>query len=243
MKRKKVNTIVDFSLAFSAARFLVTKFAALACITYGTTLFRQKIEGRHHLLQFKGKGCLIASNHSLYLDPLIITKATSGKRIFYSAMLKTFTVPFLGTFIRLLGAFPISGRMGLKRIVAPVKRLLDRGRFVLFFPEGFLEHPGWELQEFKNGVFFLACRLNVPVVPLVIVSKPRKQAGFWESQFVSKVKVVIGGPLYPKFGTARPPGVSSGAAHEAPPDRDAIKDLSGRTWNVMNSILQKEYDE
>ena len=233
MKKRRSDSIVDFSRVFGIARFLVTKFAVSVCIAYGTTLFREKVEGRHHLRRFKKSGCLIASNHSLYLDPMIITKATSGMRIFYSAMRETFDVPLLGTFIRLLGAFPISGRLGLKRIISPVKKLIDRGCFVLFFPEGFLEHPGRELQEFKSGLFFLACALDVPVVPLVIVSKPRKKAGFWESQFVSKVKVVIGEPLYPASSRAQAPGT----------DRDAVKELSKRTWNAMNAILQKTYKD
>ena len=233
MKWKRSDTIVDFSHAFSLPRFLVTKFAVSICIGYATILFRQKTEGRYNLNKFRNSGCLIASNHSLYLDPMIISRATAGRRIFYSAMRNTFQVPFLGTFIRLLGAFPISGRIGLKRIVAPVRKLLARGHHVLFFPEGFLEHPGWELQEFKSGLFFLACRLNVPVVPLVIISKPREKAGFWESQFVSKVKVVIGKPIYPDTAN----DTATGGA----PDRGAISELADRTWHAMNSILQKEW--
>lgn len=233
MKRKQNDAIVDFSIVFSIPRFLVTKFVVFACMALATILFRQKTIGRHNLSKFKDTGCLIASNHSLYLDPMIITRATSTRRIFYSAMRNTFDVPFLGIFIRLLGAFPISGRIGLNQIITPVKKLLNQGRFVLFFPEGFLEHPGWELQEFKSGVFFLACQLNVPVVPLVIISKPRRKAGFWESQFVSRVKVVIGKPLYPDMGN------TAGASGQ--PDRDAIKELSDRTWKAMNEILKKEY--
>jgi 1-acyl-sn-glycerol-3-phosphate acyltransferase len=243
LKRGRGYTSVDFSRLFGVPRFLVTKFAVLVCIAYGTMIFRQKIEGRRHFLKFKKSGCLIAANHSLYLDPMIITRATTGKKVFYSAMRDTFDVPFLGTFIRLLGAFPISGRLGLKRIIAPVKRLLGLGRFVLFFPEGFLEHPGWELQEFKSGIFFLACQLRVPVVPLVIISNPREHAGFWESQFVSKVKVVFGEPQYPMNSGEMPPDITNTNPDlQVPLNRGAIKELSDRTWKVMNMILRREYE-
>ncbi|MBA7647751.1 hypothetical protein ES703_55530 [subsurface metagenome] len=117
------------------------------------------IKGRKNLYPQRA---FLVSNHVLYLDPGIIAHTIRPRRIYFSALEKTNLVPGLGTYIRLLGAFPIPEENPLQRMRKALERALEERGLVHFFPEGELFRMSQDLGAFKEGVFLLSFRINVP---------------------------------------------------------------------------------
>lgn len=123
-----------------------------------------KIEGAKNLP--KSGGYIVASNHTSYLDPPLIS-ACLVKKIHFMAKKELFSSPFFSLLIRSLGAFPVS-RDG--RDLTPIKHavsLLRKGKIVGIFPQGHrvLEEDG---QAVAQGVTMIAKQAGVPIVPVGI---------------------------------------------------------------------------
>lgn len=90
--------------------------------------------------------------------------------------------PFVGRLLRLSG-FIDTGTTVAERAasVDEAVRMLEQGFHVLVFPEG-SRSPEGGLHRFHRGPFEIACRANVPVVPLVLRCNPsalRRGQRFW----------------------------------------------------------------
>ncbi len=162
---------------------------------------RIRVKGRENLALVKGGGFVI-SNHVLYLDPALICAALYPRRIFFTTMEDTFKIPVIRTYIRFLGAFPVSGRMPGSTLVRNVRTLIEEGKLVHFFPEGNLVHLARKVQEFKTGVFELATLFDKPIIPIVIKTIPRKGLGEKLNKLFCKVEITVEKPLAPhQFGS------------------------------------------
>lgn len=120
---------------------------------------------------------ICVSNHSSYLDGLVLTAALPARF--------TFVVqdgaagwPLVGLTIRRMGVSFVNrsaARSGAVQTRAMLKSL-QSGESLTIFAEGtFKEKPG--LLHFKNGAFLLAARAGVPVVPAVIRGTRRLWGG------------------------------------------------------------------
>ena len=76
--------------------------------------------------------------------------------------------------------------------------------FVHVFPEGECYLWNQQIETFRLGAFYLACRLRLPVLPVTTVLHRRRFLGRESFRFAGKtvrvppqVRVVIGRPLYP----------------------------------------------
>ncbi|MBN2531407.1 MAG: 1-acyl-sn-glycerol-3-phosphate acyltransferase [Spirochaetales bacterium] len=165
-------------------------------ILYDIFIARIRISGRRNL-HVHTAGAFLISNHTHYLDPGIIAHAIAPRRTYFTAMEKTFLIPVVGTYIRYLGAFPVSEDMPYNNFVTNIEKIFKKGCFVHFFPEGELTHLNTGIGEFKHGVFFLAFRFNRPVIPVRIITKPYPCFSRTLNRFLCKVKVIIGKPVYP----------------------------------------------
>jgi 1-acyl-sn-glycerol-3-phosphate acyltransferase len=74
-------------------------------------------------------------------------------------------------FMRLAGYLDVE-RMNWEENLEASRRVLDKGGFLLFFPEGHRSRDG-ELQHFYSGAFRLAHELGCPVVPLCLTGTDR----------------------------------------------------------------------
>jgi hypothetical protein len=145
----------------------------------------------------------ITKSYTLYLDPAVIGHAIAPYRARYAAMAKTFSTPFVGNYIRFLGAFPIPEANGLRKLIKPIKELIDEGWLVHFFPEGDLTYRNQQPRPFSPGVFFYSQLLDRPVIPVTIVLLPAEFFGRRLTSRFFRVKVVIDEPIYPAaFRTA-----------------------------------------
>jgi 1-acyl-sn-glycerol-3-phosphate acyltransferase len=135
-------------------------------------MYRIRIEGRKNLPR---TGAVLVSNHTLLMDPGIIAHALHPRRTYFTMLEETALIPWLGTFVRLLGAVPIPERPDSLRLLDGAARTAVRELgFIHVFPEGECFRGSQEIRPFHPGAFLLACRLSLPVVPVTTVLHERR---------------------------------------------------------------------
>ncbi|HTN50850.1 MAG TPA: lysophospholipid acyltransferase family protein [Anaeromyxobacter sp.] len=155
---------------------------------------------------------LLVSNHLSYLDPLVIAALVPCAPISKADLAAW---PVFGAVARRTGVlFVERGRTGSAlRIMRAARRALEEGLPVLNFPEG-TTTGGEAVREFRRGLFGVARRARVPVVPLALAYAPARLAWVGNDTFVphylafaalpaATVRVRVGAPLAPQaFGSA-----------------------------------------
>jgi len=123
-------------------------------------------------------GFLLASNHISHFDPVIISSVVHRK-IDWMAMAEFYPMPFIGSFLRAVDAFPAArDRADRKTIRSAIERLKD-GRIVGVFPEGGIRDGARSLlggAPLRPGASTLAHMAGVPIVPCVILGSDRLYA-------------------------------------------------------------------
>jgi 1-acyl-sn-glycerol-3-phosphate acyltransferase len=223
------DRVVNRSLFHRMIAGPVFWFTLFIVVIYDWTVFRLRVEGRENLRRLRGRGAFIISNHTLYFDPAVIAHALAPRRTRFSALQATFSIPFVGNFIRYLGAFPIPARDGLLKLVQPIREMLDKGWLVHFFPEGDLSPRSQDPAEFSNGVFFFSHLFDRPVLPMTIVLLPMTILGVRLSRRFFRVKVVIGRELNP--ARYRSHGLGR---------REAIQAMARDAREAMSSCIRRE---
>lgn len=111
---------------------------------------------------------VLASNHSSYIDGLVLSAALPGELTFVAKQ-ELAAQRIAGPFLRALGTIfverndPAASLEGEKSVFDAVRS----GRRVIMFPEGTFERaPG--LLPFRMGAFTIAARASVPVIPIAI---------------------------------------------------------------------------
>jgi|WetSurMetagenome_2_1015567.scaffolds.fasta_scaffold01355_11 1-acyl-sn-glycerol-3-phosphate acyltransferase len=225
-RRDDPMTVFHFSPWFHIASFAVYHAVLLLVILFDWLVFGVGVKGKKNLA---AKKAVLVSNHTLYLDPGILSHALAPRRAYYSAMESTFRVPFLGTFIRLLGAFPLTNRDPLVHIAKQLKRAIRSRGFIHVFAEGEMTHKNQRVKSFKDGAFFLAFVLGVPVIPIAIAHRPRRLLGRNLPWLPLKVTVVIEPPLQTR--DFEKPGASR---------REAMTAMRDKTREIIQEALDRE---
>jgi 1-acyl-sn-glycerol-3-phosphate acyltransferase len=127
---------------------------------------RIRVHGSSHVE--RGRSYVYMANHSSLIDiPALFAclpfqfKVMAKKELFY--------VPFMGWHLWSSGNFPVD-RGDARRTARSLRAVVDgvrRGRSLAGFPEG-TRTPDGRLQEFKAGMFKIALRAGVPIVPVTI---------------------------------------------------------------------------
>ncbi|MFT3925486.1 MAG: lysophospholipid acyltransferase family protein [Myxococcales bacterium] len=127
-----------------------------ACALHGV---RPSVRG-----QVPNQPCVLVANHISYFDPVVLSSF----------------VPLTAVAKREVGGWPVIGEVSRKlgtlyvtredahsgaRCLREAMRALEAGVSVLVFPEGTTTH-GDSVLPFKRGIFGVAARMNVPVVPV-----------------------------------------------------------------------------
>ena len=130
-------------------------------------IYDLKIEGKENIKNLKS-GAITVSNHVQVLDCSMVGIACGWKKVCYTALEKSFRIPFVGKLIQFLNAIPIPSKIQEKKyFMKEVDARLQKGGIVHFYPEGSLVPYHKEIRDFKNGAFDFAVRNQVPVVPMV----------------------------------------------------------------------------
>jgi 1-acyl-sn-glycerol-3-phosphate acyltransferase len=183
-----INTSIFFRLAESVVFFVVWHIVQLYYIIF----MRVKYEGKEKLKNHRGNAVLV-SNHTTFLDPVLISGAVMPRRTWHTLLEKTVETPFLGALIRLLGGVPLPpGGAGLEKLIAASPDLFRYKHFLHFYPEGECYIYNQAIAPFKPGAFYAAAKLNLPVFPVVTI--------FYEGNLfkMPMVRSVVLDPVYPK---------------------------------------------
>jgi 1-acyl-sn-glycerol-3-phosphate acyltransferase len=170
MAYKHGRPVIDLSVFFriaSVAGFYMTIPIAFL-INYIHLFTRYKNRFRLYGI----RRAITVSNHTTFLDPVKIAALVLPGLIFQTLLEGTVEFPVLGTFTRILGGVPIPrGIKGYKKTIEICEQAFKYRRFMHFYPEGECYLYNQTIKEFKSGAFFIAAKLDIPVVPLVTVFK------------------------------------------------------------------------
>jgi 1-acyl-sn-glycerol-3-phosphate acyltransferase len=133
------------------------------------TLFRLlgvglRVQGLEHL----PRACIVAANHSSYLDGIVLTAALPP-RFGFVIKREITRVPLVGWMLSRLGSEFVErfDRKGAHRDASRLMKRTSEDSCLGVFPEGtFVLEPG--LRDFHLGGFMAAVRAGLPVVPVAI---------------------------------------------------------------------------
>ncbi|CAM3620662.1 1-acyl-sn-glycerol-3-phosphate acyltransferase [Erysipelothrix urinaevulpis] len=112
--------------------------------------------------------CIYIANHQSMND-IFITIAAVNKPFRFIAKKELFTNPISGTFMKMSQSYPLD-REDPKQSLMILKQALkdvEKGYSILAFPEGTRSHTK-EMLPFKDGMFAVLRKANVPIVPMYI---------------------------------------------------------------------------
>jgi 1-acyl-sn-glycerol-3-phosphate acyltransferase len=227
MAYRRGDPLIRFTPGFVS--FTVVFHVVLSLVRLADWLvFRLRVEGRENLRAVER--ALLVSNHTLVVDPGIIAHVIRPRRAYFTMLEETALVPGLGTFVRLLGGVPIPARAAsVRTLERGLRRALGELGLVHFFPEGECFLRNQQIQPFHPGVFVLAVRLGLPVVPLTTVLHERRLPALGRPvQLPPRVSVLIG----PAF---RPPP-ARGASGNGSLRRAALT-MAGELRAFMQSVV------
>lgn len=150
---------------------------------YVTLFYPTRIIGKKNLVKTKA---IWAANHTSNMDVLVIGTRIF-KRFYALAKQELFKNKVFGAYLKSIGAISVNrGRADIESVKNTLRILKDKNKPVLIFPTGTRESTPEEVQDLKNGVAMFALKANAPIVPIVVVRKPK----FWRFN-----RVVIGEPI------------------------------------------------
>ena len=149
------------------------------------------------------QGCVLASNHTSYMDtPVIIASVPLQFRFFAKEPL--FRIPFMGTHLRRAGHLPVvlgDARAGVKSMNDGARLIRERQLAVLVFPEGGRsEHT---LEPFREGAAYVAIRAGVPVYPVALTGVRHVLRMHTAVIRPGRVRIQIGDPIETSSLTVR----------------------------------------
>ena len=139
--------------------------------------------------------CIYMANHQSNVDPPVLF-AVIPPRIAFMGKKSLFSVPVLGAAMRLGDFVPVHREHPeeARASVDDALEKLSRGITFLVYPEG-KRSPDGRLLPFKHGVFLLAIRADVPIVPITVDGAERVMGkGKWEI-YPGVVRVTIHPPV------------------------------------------------
>lgn len=160
------------------------------CQTFLTLPFKlfypTKFIGKKNLKALKGKGAIIASNHTSNLDAVLFALNTWEKK-YYLAKKELFKNKLMGSFYKSIGAVKIDRQTSDVTAIKNSLKLLKNNKKLVIFPEGTRnKNEDMSMGEVKHGAVMLAVKARVPIVPMFILQTPK---------IFRKTVVMIGKPF------------------------------------------------
>jgi len=133
-------------------------------------------------------GCVIASNHFSWLDPVVLGFACP-RVIYYMAKIEAHRIPGLGAFIRAFGCFPVRRGESDREAVRTMKQIVADGHALGLFVEGTRQRSGVP-GEVQPGAAMVALQEAVPIVPVAIYGTHE-----WSLRNRNDVSIAWGEPM------------------------------------------------
>jgi len=158
-----------------------------------------KVEGKENVP--KSGSAIIACNHSSHLDPEFLIAAINRPIHFIGLQDKEFNPLYVKIFYKLAGVIGVSRnplKEGGRDFVKKLQEVVKSGELIGVFPEGILEEKKdkSEIVEFKPGVFSIAKKYGLDVVPVRMSGtdkvRPHSQPRLLQKINIEPVEVKIG---------------------------------------------------
>ena len=219
---KKLLTKIAFGLARKKVNSLIKE----------KKLIIKEMRGIEHFRNLNS-GAVITCNHFNAFDSfaiqLVYDAANKPKRTFYRIIREgnyTSFPGFYGFIMRNCNTLPLSSNYEtMKKFMKSTNKLLQKGHFVLVYPEQSMWWNYRKPKPLKNGAYSFAAKNNVPVLPCFITMRDSDimdDDGF----FVQEYTVHISEPLYPD------PSL---------PYKANVEKLRQQNYKLWKDIYEKEY--
>ena len=152
-----------------------------------------EIIGRENIL--KGKPQIFMANHQSDFDILIVLGHIPGQ-FRWIAKKELFHIPIFGAAMKTAGYIEIdrhNHEKALQSLDEAALRIRE-GKSVMSFPEGTRSRNG-EIRTFKQGIFHLAIKAGVPIVPVSIVGSGQIMPKRSLKVTPGRVKLIIDKPI------------------------------------------------
>ncbi len=201
---RSIGSKLRTKYAYKIARWFVN------FLLYKKQLIIKEIKGIENF-QNLNTGAIITCNHFNALDSFATQIAYDNskhrKRKMYRIIKEgnyTGFPGFYGFLMRNCNTIPLSSNADtMKKFLKAIDRILQKGHFILIYPEQSMWWNYKKPKPLKKGGFTFAARNNVPVLPMFITMEDSDildQDGF----YVQEYTIHIGEPIYPDPKLSRP---------------------------------------
>lgn len=154
-------------------------------------IFRFKVIGSENVPE-KG-GVIVATNHTSYLDPLVIGCAIRKRQATFMARHGLFKIPLIGMFVKTF-SFPVDRDKPKPSTIKEAVNRLRKGELIVMFPEGSRSRDG-NLLDAKRGAGILAEVAKAKVVPAFIEGTYTALPVGAKFIRLSRIRVIFGNPI------------------------------------------------
>lgn len=189
------------------------------------TYFRLQVRGTEKVP--KSGAFIVAPIHRSNLDTPVVG-AISRRRLRYMGKESLWKSRFGAWFLTTAGGFPVERGTADRAALRACMEVLERGEPLVMFPEG-TRQSGPEVQPFFDGPAYLACRTQVPIVPVGIGGTERAMPKGRKLPSPVRMTLVVGDPIHPP---APEPGKDRVS-------RRAVRELT----DELSVVIQKLFDE
>ncbi|MBQ3502445.1 MAG: 1-acyl-sn-glycerol-3-phosphate acyltransferase, partial [Clostridia bacterium] len=159
-----------------------------------TIFFPTRLINRKNLPRAKKQNVILACNHMSNFDlPIVAIKFR--RKFTYLGKGELFKNKVLGWFLKKFDVIPVDRNKADLGAIKKVFSAIARKRHVCVCPQGTRSKPG-EIDEntVKDGISLFALRTGTPVLPMVILKKPK---------IFRFNKIIVGELIYPDMERAR----------------------------------------
>jgi 1-acyl-sn-glycerol-3-phosphate acyltransferase len=189
------------------------------------TYFRLRVRGSEKVPT--SGAFIVAPIHRSNLDTPVVA-AITRRRLRYMGKESLWMSTFGAWFLTAAGGFPVERGTADRAALRACMEVLERGEPLVMFPEG-TRQTGPVVQPFFDGPAYVACRTQVPIVPVGIGGTERAMPKGRKLPLPVKMTLVVGDPITPPPPEAGKDRVS----------RRAVKELTER----LSDIIQELFDE
>ena len=191
---------VNKKLTFRLARFGILIVSQTIGFILVKLLKGLKSQNRKILKKYKKElkgGAISICNHVHMWDFICVMFALRHRSFFFPAWPKNLTGPNRHL-VRLVGGMPIpKQKSGIVKFHNTINYVLERGKWIHFYPETSAWFYFDAIRPFKKGVFSYAVKNNKPVIPLVITFRDPKKIFRLIYRKKPLLTITVGEPIFP----------------------------------------------
>ncbi len=177
-------------------RFYTFVVGLLLCLF--KIFYRLAIFGKENIP--KSGSLIVVSNHTSYLDPIVIGLVVFPRPINFMAKEELFSIPVLKSLVRSLYAFPVKRGKPDREAFKTSLHLLAEGKVLGLFPEGTRRRLGLgQLGSGESGAALIALKSGAPILPMAIIGTDKVIPEGKRVPRFPKIKVVISKPFHVGF--------------------------------------------